>query len=154
MDPMTVAASVTALLAPYLQKAVEEFAGEVGKSAATFVQQKAGAIWRRLRSAFAGDAPAAEVLNKFEADPAAHKDTIEVQIAEKLKQDEPLMRELAAAIAEIKQAAPTIRVVQKMEEAETVVGAKARRMKQGTLDVDQQIKKGKNVTGVELDEIG
>jgi hypothetical protein len=154
MDPVTIAASLTALLAPYLQKAAEEFAGGVGKGAATFVQQKAGAIWHRLRSAFAGDAPAAEVLDKFEADPAAHKDTIEVQFAAKLKQDEPLMRELAAAIAEIKQAAPTIRVVQKMEEAESVVGVKAKRMKQGNLDVDQQITGGKSITGVELDEIG
>ena len=31
MDPATIAASADALLAPYLKKAAEEFAGEAGK---------------------------------------------------------------------------------------------------------------------------
>ena len=49
MDPATIAASLVALLAPFLKKAAEEFAGEAGKGAASFVQDKAKALWQRLR---------------------------------------------------------------------------------------------------------
>src|SRR5438309_1809452 len=63
MDPATIGASVVALLVPYLKKAAEEFAGEAGKGAATFVKEKAQALWHRLRAGFAGDASALEVLD-------------------------------------------------------------------------------------------
>jgi hypothetical protein len=153
MDPATIAASVVALLAPYLKKAAEEFAGEGGKGAATFVQEKAKALWQRLRAGFAGDAPAVETLDRFAADPDAHKDEVEAQVAGKLAHDRPLQDELAAALAEVKRAAPQIRVVQKMKEAEAVVGLKAKRMTRGTVEVTQEIDKAKGTTGVELDEI-
>jgi hypothetical protein len=153
MDPVTIAASVVALLTPYLKKAAEEFAGAAGKSAASFVQGKAKILWQRLRAGFAGDAPAVESLDQFATDPDTHKDEVEAQIAAKLARDKPLQDELAAAIAEIKRAAPQIRVVQKMKEAEAVVGLKAKRMTRGTLEVTQESEKAKGVTGVEIDEI-
>ncbi len=154
MEPATIAASLVALLAPYLKKAAEEFAGEAGKGVATFVQEKAKALWERLRAGFAGNAPAIQVLDRFAADPDAHRDEVEVQLAGKLAQDRPLQEELAATLAEIKRAAPEIRVVQKMKEAEAVVGLKAKRMNRGTAGVTQEIDKAKGTTGVEIDEIG
>jgi hypothetical protein len=153
MDPTTIAASVVTLLVPYLKKAAEAFAGEAGKTAATFVQEKAATIWRRLRARFAGDEQAVEALNQFAGDPDAHKEEVEAQVAAKLADDKSLQDEFAAIIAEIKRAAPQIRVVQKMKEAENTVGLKARRMTRGSAEVMQEIDKAKRVTGAEFDEI-
>jgi hypothetical protein len=47
-----------------------------------------------------------------------------------------------------------VRVVQKMGEAEELVGARAKRLKRGTVDVNQHVEKAKKVTGAEFDEIG
>ena len=51
MDPATLAASVAALVAPYLRKAGEEFVGEAGQ----YVQKKAGELWGKLRAKFDSD---------------------------------------------------------------------------------------------------
>src|SRR5215469_17839521 len=98
MDPATIAASLVALLAPFLKKAAEEFAGEAGKGAASFVQDKAKALWQRLRGSFSGDGSAVERLDRFAHDPEAHKDEVETQIADKLARDKPLQDELAAVL--------------------------------------------------------
>jgi hypothetical protein len=150
MDPATIAASVAALLAPYLRKAGEDFVGEAGK----FVQEKAKVLWQKLRAKLDGDPPAKVVLDRFEKDPEAHAGEFKATIEEKITDDKPLSDEISADVAEIKRKAPYLRVVQQMTEAEGVVGAKAKRLKSGTVDVSQVIKKAKNVTGAELDEIG
>ena len=150
MDPATIAAGVVALLAPYLKKAGEEFAGEAGK----IVLEKAGGLWQRLRAAFDGDAPATAVLDEFEREPSANSDQLRTTLEAKMGADRPLADDVAAAIAEIKRAAPYVRVVQRMTEAETLVGIKAKRLKAGTIDVTQDVGTATNVTGVELDEIG
>lgn len=154
MEPATIAAGVVALLAPYMKKAVEGFAGEAGKGAASLVQERAKALWQRLRAGFAGDAPAVETLDRFAADPDAHINAAEAQIAAKLAQDGLLRDELAAALAEIKRVAPQLRVVQEMQEAEAVVGLKAKRMNRGSAELIQKIGKAKGTTGAEFDEIG
>jgi hypothetical protein len=153
MDPSTVAASLVTLLAPYLGKAAMEFAGEAGKQAQTFVQERAKALWERLRLAFADDAHSAETLDRFASDPDTHKEEVEARVADRLTRDKPLQDELATGLKEIKQAAPQIRVVQQMKEAEAVVGLKVRRMTRGTAEVTQVFDSAKNVTGAELDEI-
>jgi hypothetical protein len=125
MDPATIAAGTVTLLVPFFKKAAEALAGEAGKSAAAFVQEKAAILWHRLRASFADDVPAIETLDRFAGDPDAHKDEVEAQVAAKLAGDNPLKDEFAAVLAEIKRTAPQIHVVQKMKEAEDAVGLKA-----------------------------
>ena len=98
MEPSVIAASVVALLTPYLKKAAEAFAGEAGKGAVTFVQEKAKAIWERLRKASGPDPSATAALDRFEADPDAGKNEAETQIANQIAQDNSLQTELAAVI--------------------------------------------------------
>jgi D-alanyl-D-alanine carboxypeptidase len=149
MDPATIAASAAALLAPYLKKAAEDFVGEAGK----YVQEKAKVLWQKLRSKLDGDPPAKEVLDRFEADPVAHGEAFQAKLEEKVAQDPPLSDELSSELAEIKRNAPYVRVVQKMREAEGVVGLEVKRLKRGTVVVTQEIDKAKNITGAKLDEI-
>lgn len=150
MDPATIAASVAALLAPYLKKAGEDFVGEAGK----FVQEKAKGLWQKLRAKLDGEPQGKVVLDQFEKDPEAHGDAFKAKVEEKVASDKVLSDEISADVAEIKRRAPYIRVVQLMNEAEDVVGVKAKRLKSGTVDVHQNIGKAKKVTGAKFDEIG
>ena len=150
MDPATIAASVAALLAPYLKQAGEDFVGEAGK----FVQGRAKVLWQKLRARLEGEPQDKAVLDQFEKDPQAHGDDFKATLEQKMAEDKTLSDEISAEVAEIKRKAPYLRVVQQMTEAEDVVGVKAKRLKSGTVDVSQGIDKAKKVTGVEVDEIG
>lgn len=150
MDPATIAASAAALLAPYLKKAGEDFVGEAGKD----VQEKAKGLWLKLRAKLDGEPEGKVVLDQFEKDPEAHGEEFKAKVEEKVSADKALSDEIAADVADIKRKAPYIRVVQKMTEAEDVVGVKAKRMKSGTVDVEQDIEKAKKVTGFEAEDIG
>lgn len=150
MDPVSIAAGVGALLAPYLKKAAEEFAGEAGK----YAQEKAKALWEKLRAKFESDPPAEKTLERFEADPDGARSDFEAQVKKKAEEDPSLRDELAQALAEVKRQAPHVKVVQRIKEAEELTGVEARRLTRGTVDVTQEIDKGKKVTGVKLDEIG
>lgn len=150
MDPATIAASVAALLAPYLKQAGEDFVGEAGK----FVQGRAKVLWQKLRARLEGEPQDKVVLDRFEKDPDTHGDDFRATLEQKMASDKTLSDEISTDVSEIKRQAPYVRVVQKMTEAENVVGAKAKRLKSGTVDVGQGIDKAKNVIGAEVDEIG
>jgi hypothetical protein len=151
MDPATIAAGAAALLSPYLKKAGEEFAGEAGK----YVQEKARDLWQKIRAKLDGDPPARVVLDKFEANPDAHVGEFTVKVQEKIAADKPLADEISAGVADVKRNAPYVRVVQRIKEAEDVVGVKANSLKTGTVDLDQalDVAKGK-IVGVDIGDIG
>ena len=150
MDPVSIAAGVGALLAPYLKKAAEEFAGEAGK----YAQEKAKALWEKLRAKFEGDPPAEKTLERFEADPEGARSDFEAQVEKKAEEDPSLRDELAQALAEIKRQGPQVKVVQRIQEAEEATALKARKVARGNVDVTQDIDKAKKAIGAEFDEIG
>lgn len=123
MDPATIAAGVVACLAPYLKKSAEEFAGEAGK----YAQEKARPLWQKIRNRLESDAPAQQDLTKFEADPDAGRESLETRIQAKVTAEPALGEELSAALTEVKKAAPYVRAVQRVKEAEELVVVKARR---------------------------
>jgi hypothetical protein len=150
MDPATIAASAAALLAPYLKQIAEDFVGEAGK----YVQGKARSLWQKLSSRLEGDPATKATLDKFENNPEAYRDEFQETIRSNLAKDSQLSQELASELAEIKRKAPHVRVVQTMTDAENVVGVKAKKLNQGTVEVNQTFDKGRDIGGVELDEIG
>jgi hypothetical protein len=151
MDPATIAASVAALLAPYLKQAGEDFVGEAGK----FVQGRAKVLWQKLRAKLEGEPQGKVVLDQFEKDPEAHGEEFKATLEQKMASDKTLTDEISADVAEIKRKAPYVRVVQQMNEAEDVVGVKANRLKSGTVDVHQVVKgKAKGLAGGEFGDIG
>jgi len=151
MDPATIAAGAAALLAPYLKKAGEEFAGEAGK----YVQEKARDLWRKIRAKLDGDPPAKVVLDKFEANPDAHAEEFKAKVEEKVATDKPLADQISADVADVKAKAPYVRVVQRIKEAQDVVGVRANRLKAGTVDVEQSIDVVKDkAVGADLGDIG
>jgi hypothetical protein len=149
MDPATLAASVAALVAPYLRKAGEEFAGEAGQ----YVQKKAGELWSKLRAKFDPDPRTKAVLDAFEANPDPGSDEFKGAIEEKATSDQPWSDELAAELTEIKRRARSVLVVQRMDEAERVVGIEGKRIRSEKVEVQQDIKKATDVIGIKVDEI-
>jgi hypothetical protein len=150
MDPVTIAAAVGALFAPYFKKAAEAFAGEAGK----YVHGKVKDMWEKLRARVAGDPQAAAALDRFERDPDGARTELEALVEKQAAADTGLRDELAEALAEIKRQAPNVKVVQRVKEAEEAVALKARRLARGNVDVAQEVDKAKKATAVEIDEIG
>lgn len=151
MDPAAIAAGAVALLAPYFKKAAEAFAGEAGK----YVQEKAKGLWQKLRSRLDGDPPAKEVLDRFEADPAAHQEALREKLTEKVSQDPSLSGELSSELSEIKRSAPYVRVVMEMKEAENLTAARVKKLKAGTVDASVKVDKVTgSAVGADIDEMG
>jgi len=150
MDPATIAAGAAALLAPYLKKAGEDFIGEAGK----YAQEKARGLWQKIRAKLDGDAPAKDVLDRFEKDPDAHGPAFQAKVEETLAADPPLARAVSAAVADVKRNAPSIRVVQNITDAEEAIALRANRMTAGTADVTVTAARVKKSIAVDIGEIG
>ena len=65
MDPVTIASSATTLLMPYLIKAGEKAAEEVGKR----LPEKVGKVWNAITARFKGKVPAEEAVKDLVANP-------------------------------------------------------------------------------------
>jgi len=151
MDPVTLAAGAIALLTPYLAKAGTEFAGEAGKAAWGL----AGRLLGRLRSAVTGKPREQEALEAFSSEPADSATKTQAVLEGVLKADPELAREVEQILQEVKRLGPSVSVVQKIKEAEDVAGVRARRIRSGSVEVEQDVEKAKNVTGVQIeDDIG
>jgi len=151
MDPVTLAAGAIALLTAYLTKAGAEFAGEGGKAAWRLASRLLG----RLRSAVTGKPREQEALEAFSSEPVGSAAKTQEMLEGVLKANPELGGEIAQILQEVKRLGPNVSVVQRIKEAEDVAGVKARRIRSGSVEVNQEIEKSKNVTGVQIgDDIG
>jgi len=102
MDPIaSLATSAIAIISPYLAKAGEEIAEEVGKVAAN----KIGMLYNALRTNFKNSPPASGALSYLEANPN-DKDAqgaLRIQLAEQMKTDQSFADTIRKIIDEIDQ---------------------------------------------------
>ena len=76
-------------------------------------------------------------------------------IAKRLALDPALAQDLSVILDTVKRSGPGVRVVQAMQEAENVVGIKAKALRRGAVEVHQTVAgKASGVTGADIDEIG
>jgi hypothetical protein len=149
MDPSTLTAAAVALLVPYAKKAAESFAGEVGKA----VFEKTTALWDWIKSRFTKGEPSSDVFQRFEKAPEKYQPYLEDLLTEQLATDSAFSSELDRRIREIKAMAPTLKVVQEMEKAEKVTGARIKELTRGNVEVNQKIKDAKDVTGADIEKM-
>jgi hypothetical protein len=149
MDPATagLVASVMSVLMPYAAKGAEEFVRGVGRDA----YEKAKGLFSTLRARWAGDKEATDALVHFEEKPERYQPVLEAILTEKLAQDQELAKELADQLNRMR---PDLEVIQRMEEGRRVTGLEAEEMRQGTAHIEQDIKRGEDVTGGRFDRIG
>jgi len=150
MDPVTIATLAVTLLVPYVKKAAEEFAGEAGKA----VFNKVGALFAVLKQHVGGDTAGRDTISRFEESPERYRPFLEDVLKEKLDADEKFRSEVARLLAEIRDAGPDVKIVQKIKKADSATGLEARQLTGGSVSVSQEIEDARNVTGVKIDRIG
>ncbi len=149
MDPTIVdlTTKVMAVLLPFVSKGVEEFATKAGDAA----YEKAKALLTTLKQKWSGDKEASENLTRFEEKPERYKTVLEDILQEKLSQDKDLASILSRLLQDL---APSLEVIQSMDEGREVTGLKAKEMRSGTAKVTQDMKTGEKVIGAEFETLG
>jgi hypothetical protein len=150
MDPATIASAAVGLLVPYAKKAMEEFAGEAGKTAFN----KVAALFKVLKQRLTGDAAAEDTISRFEREPERYQPFLEDVLRDKLAQEKPFATELAGLVAEIEAAAPELAIVQTIKKVGSVVGLEASEVGKGRIGISQDIDEAQSVVGARIDRIG
>ena len=92
MDPITLAAAATTLLAPYLAKAGEKAAEKIGEK----LPEAIGKVWNAIAAKFKGRPAAVGAANELTAKPddADNQEAFNVQLRKLLKDDPAFAAEL------------------------------------------------------------
>ena len=150
MDPATLAAGAITLLTAYLAKAGAEFAEEGGKAA----WRLAGRLLDRLRLAVKGKPREQKALEEFSGDPSGVRVATQEMLQRMFEENAAQWNDIDRILQEVKRLGPDVSNDQRIQEAEKVVGVKARHMSSGALRVNQEIEKGTDITGLEIEDIG
>ena len=102
-----------------------------------------------VKEKFSSDGDAAEDLEKFEANPERYRPVIEDILEEKLAEDAEFATRTSDLVNEI-----GLDVIQIIEEATSMTGVKAKKLRKGKVRVVQRVTKANDVTGADIDEIG
>jgi hypothetical protein len=147
-EPMEVlAASVVALLSPYVAAGAKKAAEVLG----TALANQTTDLLARVRGWFAGDQEAKSVLDDFEKKPSRYGGVLEDILSEKAKSDPDRAKELESMIDRM---GPRVEVIQKMRVlAGEAVGLDADKWEQGVARVEQtvdEVKAGGKLTGARV----
>lgn len=144
----TLGATVVSILVPLVAKKAEEFIAIAGQAA----YDKAKKLFATLKARWAGDKEATDQLAYFEKNPKRYQPAIEDILKDRLSKDKNLAAELNKIVKEM---GPELTIVQEMEEAEGLIGLKSKHFIKGKVKIRTTInKKGKDVTGADIDIIG
>jgi hypothetical protein len=143
----TLVTNVIIVLAPFVSKSADEFAGRVGGAA----YEKAKAILSTLKQKWSKDEDATTTLALFEKKPERYQRALEDILGENLSQDEDLKAKLTHILEDM---GPTIEVLIQMDEAENVKAGKFGDVKRGHITHTVEIKKGKDIEGPAFGSVG
>jgi hypothetical protein len=144
------ASSVVALLAPFVKKASEAVANEVGKS----IYAKLGKMFTSVKESVTGDPAAADALQRFQANPERYQPMLEDILGEKIRGSDELRSSLSALVQEIKAEGPNLRIVMNLKAVEEAIGLIAGEVKAGDIQVEQTAEDAKRVVGAKIDRLG
>jgi hypothetical protein len=148
MEPVTtLAATAIGVLTPYVAKGAEEFIKAAGKD----VYEKAKQLFAYVKGKLSGNEEASATISLYERNPARHGEALKGILAEELEKDKEFKDEVSRQLEEL---GPYIHVIQKMEKGEGVKGVDAEEIEEGRINVEQDIKEAKDVTGVSAKRIG
>jgi hypothetical protein len=141
------AASVIALVTPYLVKGGEAFAGEVGK--ATF--KKVSDLVQRLETWWSRDPVAHAAATAIPTNPALNGKRLGGMLDDALEGDPAFASDLRRLVDGL---GPEINVIQEMKVANGVTGADIGRLVIGRVSITQKVDEATSVTGFKADEVG
>jgi hypothetical protein len=149
VDPVT--ASVATNVVAVLAPYVAVGAQEFAKSVGKEAYEKAKGMLAALRAKWTGDKEATDALTRFEEKPERYAPVLEDVLREKLAEDKELAAVLSTLLNEM---GPSLEVVQQMKEGRRVTGLEAEEMAGGKATVRQDIGTGEDVTGARIRRIG
>ncbi len=147
MDPVSIATAVMAVLGPYLTKAGEAVAEELGKQGLV----KGEALLKALWSRFTGKPKTEEVLAAYTADPVKGRDALLGTLVAELVQDPGFAERLDGVLHSDQ---PDVYIKQFAGGAADITGAKIRELRSGHLKVVQEVDDGGKAVGIEVDSFG
>jgi hypothetical protein len=149
MDPATIelASSVVSVLIPYFAKGAEEFA----RCAGEFACEKAKGLFNYLESKLSKDNEASDCLEHFKDKPARYSAAFEDLLNEKLNDDGNLYIAVSNMLNELQ---PSLEIIQRIENAEGIIGLDANRLTNGSAKVTQEMENAKDVVGARINRIG
>jgi hypothetical protein len=141
------ASSAISLVSPYLVKGAEEFAKEAGKEAFEAVT----GLYDRLAKWWSSDPVASAAANAMKDAPERNGKLLGAMLMSALNEDSSLAGDIQRLTDSV---GPHVRVIQNIEVAEGVTGARIGELISGSVDVTQQMKHAKDTTGVIVDRMG
>lgn len=143
----TLAAAAIGLAAPYLAKGAEAFASATGGAAFDAVK----ALVARLHRWWSSDPVATAAAESFATNPEENSKLLGRKLSTDLAGNADLAADLRALVDNV---GPYVEIVQNIEIARNVTGAKIKAMVEGTIRVEQTMKSADNITGVEIKTLG
>ena len=143
----TLAATVISLITPYFVKGAEEFAKEAGSAAFETVN----ALGERLRKWWSDDPVAAAAGENLAKEPEEYASLLGQRLNAALAKDKDLAADLTQLTSN---AGPYAEIVQNIQVAHGVTGAKIKSLVAGHLNIVQTMGKAVHVTGLEVDTFG
>ena len=150
MDLATIAVSVVTLLAPFVKKGAEQFAGEAGKA----VWEKTKELFSKVKSKLSHDTFAAGALDRFRSEPEDYQDVLQKELEKQLAGDAAFAAALDTIVREIERAGSSVTIVQRLKKVKNATAAKVQHMQSGSLDVYQEAEEGENIIGVDIEKLG
>lgn len=148
MDPILIGLGtrIVEKLLPYVSEGAEKLTQAVGETAVKKLEK----LLQTLKTRFGGDKEVIDNITRFEKKPEIYRAALEDILQEKLEGDKNIAAELDRQLKDI----PVITIKQRIGEAhKSVTAVKAKGIRRGNLDIDQDIEKAhETVTGAEFDE--
>jgi hypothetical protein len=113
--------------------------------------EKAKGLFTWLKQKFSGDPSASKDFSRFEADPDTFEPGLKATIKEKVEQDPDFAAELQKRIDEI---GPMITVFQEIKKGKNVIGVDADEIHSGKVGVTQKADDVESITAVRVKKIG
>lgn len=131
------------------------FAKDAGKELVKTVGEigfeKAKGLFAWLKQKFSSDPSASKDFSRFETDPDTFEPSLKATIQEKAEQDPEFAAELQKRIDEI---GPMITVFQEIKKGKNVIGVEADEVHSGRVEVTQKADDVEGMTGVRVKKIG
>ena len=124
---------------------------ELVKAVGDVALDKAKSLIGWLKERFSGDPSAAKDLSRFEAEPDRFEAGLEATIREMAEQDPAFALELQRRLDDI---GPAISVFQDIRDGRNVTGVEADEVRSGTVSVTQQAERVDGLTGVRVKTVG
>ena len=113
--------------------------------------EKAKGLFTWLKQKFSGDPSASKDFSRFEADPDTFEPSLKATIKEKVEQDPDFAVELQKRIDEM---GPMITVFQEIKKGKNVIGVDADEIHSGKVGVTQKADDVEGMTAVRVKKIG